>query len=940
MSARHSLWLGVLLGSAVSIPTPDARAQNASTSTDFEPLQEVIVTGSLIPRTSEESPGPIRVISAADLEQSGYTDVSDVLRNLPSNGASTLSQDNPAAYAGGASGISLRGLTVGETLTLIDGHRMVPYPLSDDSQRTFVDLSSIPDVAIDRIEVLEDGASSEYGSDAIAGVVNVLLKKTYQGMQFNAEAGTSQWADGTLEHVTGIVGLGNLSSQGFNFYTAIEVRHQDAILVTARQGLFTNRDWAPYGGNDSIRGSAGNAFFPYPPTVTGTLFNTSNPNAPPVFLPGCSASAQAADHCQYVDPGPQLQTPTRNLNVISRLTLRLADRWQLSATASFFESRAEQILGYQEAIYPNPEFAVGLRPGAAPTINGPYFFAVPANYPGNPFGVPAAIDYTFHELGDQGVTFRTDTYRLALELAGAVSGWDVTADANVQYAATLQTQYIGFNPSAFQMALNNGYRIGSNPSPNGAALFAPPSSTTATSTMNVLSANARRSVLALPGGPLTVAFGTEVDEFVANARAVPTVADGEQNGNNAYVIGSQTDTAFFGEAHAPVLKILSVDAAGRYDHYDTYGGSLTPKFGLRLLPLEPLSLFATWGKGFRAPSPAESQKAAYAFSLGAMPDPILCPNPTKPSAPGNYPSQCDVSLLGLQVTNPRLRPETSTDLTLGATLHAIDDWTLSADFYRIRVDNSIIPVYEAGGFNNSSAADPPLVRSAPLILPYVTANGTLMNQLTPVGTILYQPFPYVNATSTETQGLDVDLIGKRSLGAAGELSLEINYTRVLLYDLDAYGVTYQMAGTHGPTQISGDTGTPRDRARMSLSWKRGPVSLTTTINYVGAFSVTDTSVGQNTCDEAVYAAAPADFLYGTPIPRLFCTVKSFTDVDLYGQYRLNRHVTLHASILNLFNTPPPLDIVTYGSSASYDPAFHQAGAVGRFFTVGVAATFL
>jgi iron complex outermembrane receptor protein len=903
-------------------------------------LQEVMVTGSLIPRSAGQSPGPIRVISAIDLQQSGYTDVSDVLRNLPSNGASTLTQDNPAAYAGGASGISLRGLTVGETLTLIDGHRMVPYPLSDDSQRTFVDLSSIPDVAIDRIEVLEDGASSEYGSDAIAGVVNVVLRKSYQGMQLNAEAGTSQWGDGTLQHVTGIVGLGDLGSQGWNFYTAIELRHQDAILVTGRQSLFTNRDWAPYGGVDTVHGSAGNASEPYPPTVTGSLFNPNDPNAAPAYLPGCSASAQAANHCQYVDPGPQLQTPTRNLNVISRLTLRLADGWQLSSTASFFESRAEQSFGYAEAIYPNPEFAVGLEPGAAPIINGPYNLTVPANYPGNPFGVPAAIDYTFHELGDGHVTFCTDTYRLALELAGAISGWDVTVNANVQYADTLQTENSAVDLSALQNALNNGYRIGLNASPNGAALIAPPTITTATSTMNVLSAYARRSVIALPGGPLTSAFGAEVDEFVADARAAPAVADGQQNGNNAYVIGSQTDTALFAEVHAPVLKILSVDAAGRYDHYNTYGGSLTPKFGLRLVPLEPLSLFATWGKGFRAPSPAESQKAAYGFSLGAIADPILCPNPTNPSAPGNYPSQCEVSLLGLQVTNPKLHPETSTDLTLGATLHPIDDWTLSADFYRIRVDDAIIPVYEAGGYTNSSAEDPPLVRSAPLTLPYVNANGTLVNQLTPVGTVLYQPFPYVNATSTETQGIDVDLIGKRSIGAAGELRVQFNYTRVLLYDLDAYGVTYQLAGTHGPSQISGDTGTPRDRAQLSLSWARGPVSLTTTINYVGAFSVTDTSVGQDTCDEAVNAGAPGDFLYGTPIPRLFCTVKSFTDVDLYGQYRLNSHVTLHASILNLFNTPPPLDIVTYGSGASYDPAFHQAGAVGRFFTAGVTATFL
>jgi iron complex outermembrane receptor protein len=316
----------VTMAAAAAANAPQALADVADDADESGALAEVIVTGSLIPRAPDDAPGPMRVITADDLRQSGYTDVSDVLRSLPSNGASTLTQNNPTAYAGGASGISLRGLTVGETLTLIDGHRMVPYPLTDDNQRTFVDLSAIPDVAIDRIEVLQDGASSEYGSDAIAGVVNVLLKKTYRGAEFNAEAGTSQWGDGTLEHLTGIAGTGDLSTQGYNAYAAFEVRHQDAILVIDRQGLFTNRDWQPYGGLDQIHGGAGIPSYPYPPTLTGALFNPNDPSAPPAYLPGCSAAAQAADKCQYSDPGPQLQTPTRNLNLLSR-PLRANVRW-------------------------------------------------------------------------------------------------------------------------------------------------------------------------------------------------------------------------------------------------------------------------------------------------------------------------------------------------------------------------------------------------------------------------------------------------------------------------------------------------------------------------------------------------------------------------------------------------------------------------------------
>src|ERR1700756_2577459 len=144
----------------------DAQEQTASAPTDM--LQEVVVTGTLIKRADFDTPSPLQVLRAEDLQNSGYTSISDVLRTLSANGQGTVTQTNPLSFAGGASGVALRGLTVGATLTLIDGERMVAYPLTDDGQRTFVDTSSIPFSVVERVEVLKDGASSEYGSDAIA----------------------------------------------------------------------------------------------------------------------------------------------------------------------------------------------------------------------------------------------------------------------------------------------------------------------------------------------------------------------------------------------------------------------------------------------------------------------------------------------------------------------------------------------------------------------------------------------------------------------------------------------------------------------------------------------------------------------------------------------------------------------------------------------------
>src|SRR5215469_11406587 len=150
-------------------------------------LQTVVVTGSIIKRTDFATPSPVQVMTSEDLQQSGYTSVSDVLRNLAANGQGTLSQSFNFAFAGGGSGVALRGLTVGGTLTLVDGQRMIPYPLSDDSQRNFVDITQIPFQVIDHIDVLKDGASAEYGSDAIAGVVNVVFKRTFTGATVTAD---------------------------------------------------------------------------------------------------------------------------------------------------------------------------------------------------------------------------------------------------------------------------------------------------------------------------------------------------------------------------------------------------------------------------------------------------------------------------------------------------------------------------------------------------------------------------------------------------------------------------------------------------------------------------------------------------------------------------------------------------------------------------------
>jgi iron complex outermembrane receptor protein len=232
-------------------------------------LEAVIVTGSFVPRTDTETPSPLTVISAEDIAQSGLTSTADIVRTLTADNSGTL----PTSFVGaaaGAAGVSLRGMTVNSTLVLIDGHRATNYPLADDGQRTFVDLNTIPLDVVDHIEVLKDGASSVYGADAIAGVVNIILKKTFTGLQTSAEVGTSSHGDGTMRRGTLTVGSGDLGSgDRFNAYFNLEYEKDGAIRVGERGFPFNTNDLTPIGGNNL---NPQPSVFPY-----GTIYGSATP---------------------------------------------------------------------------------------------------------------------------------------------------------------------------------------------------------------------------------------------------------------------------------------------------------------------------------------------------------------------------------------------------------------------------------------------------------------------------------------------------------------------------------------------------------------------------------------------------------------------------------------------------------------------------------------
>ena len=916
-------------------------------SADQTQLQTIVITGSLIQRTATESPNPVQVISSKDLVQSGYTDISDVLRNISANGASTLSQSFSFAFAAGASGISLRGLSLGDTLVLIDGERSVPYPLLDDNERSFVDLSSIPFTAIQQVQVLKDGASALYGADAVAGVVNVILRKEYQGFHVTTEAGSSQHWDGTQEHIGMIGGMGDLASDGYNWYLSGDFRHQDDILAINRSGQWDSRNFLAYGGFNVTPGvnPAELPNFPFPNSLTGYLANpawtSSSPASVPqyVYLPGCDATSQLLDKCAFGVPGAQLQPATTNFDLLAKFTKELSGGWEFAAQASWFYSKADQVASYNGDLSPatgtgygNGGFTnIGLLPGEPPHVITYPLITVPATYPGNTLGVAAPLIYSFPELGQQNTQVDTNTYRLMGTLSGNVAGWQLQITAGAMYAKMNQWLYGNIEPAALQTALNNGYILGSS---QGASLFAPPAQTTPTSQLDLLDAHATHKLFDMPGGPLTLAIGAQWYKEEHDETPPPTIGTGVQAGDSIYVIGTEYDRAAFLELDGDPIKMLNINLQGRYDNYKDFGSDFTPKVGFKFTPFKQIALRGTWGKGFRVPSAAEGISSGEAFGAGNSNDPILCPNPAVPNTPGNYPSQCNVPLTGVLLANQHLQNVKSTNWTAGVVIQPINAASVSVDYYNIKLDNDIIPVFEAGsGF----AGDISLVRGPQINLPYCCGTGnSLITQQTPVGLILEESFPYVNASSTKTSGLDLDLQYHWDMGRIGRFTGEATWTHEITYNLTFGTTSYDLAGTHGPSGVSGDTGNPKDRINWRLSWTKGPLTITPSINYIGHFSIVDPSSNIPDCATAI--AYGGNFPQGvTAKNQQFCNIGYFLETDVYGAYQLTTNFMLHASVTNLFNKQPPTDVQTYGSGSTflpYDAALHQDGAVGRYFLLG------
>lgn len=908
-------------------------------------VERIEVTGSNIRRTETETAAPVQVLSRDDIEKSGKSSVAELLQTLAVDNQGSVPTTFGNGFAAGASGISLRGMGAASTLVLLNGRRIAPYGLADDGQKLFADLNMIPMEAVERVEILKDGASAIYGSDAIAGVVNIILRKDFQGTVGKVSIGQSRYGDGQDTRVALTHGHGNLDTDKFSLLFNFEFGKKNEIW---------NKDRA---GRDQIgRADLRNLGFSAQEALGGTGAITSNNAAgsaingnvrqPGVLdyynrgnlagagftrtFPGAACS-NFTSHPQG-DPGggclidgaqrySQIQPSQESYNLFLRGVMQVSTTTQAYGEVNWYSNDSKS------STTPSGVSASTGYPGG-PVSNSAV--ALGAAHPDNPyFGTAARLRYLAADVGPRVSTIESTFQRFVAGLKGTLGDWDY--DTALLYSknsvSNKRTGYLQrdavfalLNPTAANVAAAAGnaayvalpagsyWRIAENAGLNSAAIYqalSPTISNDSVSSTHQFDFKATREIGQLPGGPMGLALGAEARREMVKLE--PTTGTDRGNiiglGYSAYN-GQRNVYAIYGELLAPVAKSLELSAALRADHYSDVGNSFTPKFGVKYTPMKELAFRGTYSEGFRAPGPAENGKGGLAAFTTAT-DPVRC-------AAGVAAACAPGSVALITSPNPNLQAEKSKNLTLGFVLAPLPKTNISLDWWQVIRKNEInqesIPAAIAAGrvsrdaTTSTGAGDPGAITA-------VLAN-------------------YINSNQSIVSGIDLDFNQAFKLGSSN-LSFDAKWTRMLKWvrtEMD--GSRYDYAGTHGNCDVTNCIGTPKDRLNLSASWEDGPVRVAAVINYRGKM--------ENRNFKADPAGCASTFADGTDAPS-GCTIKSFTTMDLTFRWKATDKTEVFGGIQNVFDAVAPLDPLTYGAT-SYNP-LDYSGAVGRYFSLGLKQKF-
>ncbi|GGC84515.1 TonB-dependent receptor plug domain-containing protein [Undibacterium terreum] len=954
------LALSILAGSAFI--AGNVHAQEAVSA---DKAQRVEITGSNIKRTEKEGTVAIQTISAQDIKNSGATTVLDLLKAaVPGLGTGGFNDTpNQNGFSKGVATADLRNLGSTSTLILLNGRRMTPSAFANpnNGQSTLYDLNSIPISALERVEVLKDGASAIYGSDAIGGVINFITKRDYQGGEFTATAGANDDGRFGRQNINGFFGLGDFNKDGYNVFATIDFSQRQAVskkdgVNDIEQGLYgaINNRLTKFNGTALANGASNSStsaqpFF-YRETLPGsaafttgsTVVNRTNCD-PANIVTGTAANGVTSGtlfnrkFCVFdTDNYAQVQGKTQDISFLTRGELKLGENASAYAEAAMTKSDRWYV-------------------GAPITINGrtpvtnftstglaaPFQAILPIGHPDNPFtDVRAAAVYRFENLsGDSQQT--TKNYRLVGGVKGTNFGidWDTGILWNKSDVETI-TDGTLYLPVLRQITTRSLASLAADPNISRNTLDK--------GSAEILQWDAKGSTEfgQLGGGAIGVAAGVEfrkekisitpdADKAAGNIYGYAnTIIDGERNVGSAFV-----------EFRAPFTKNFEVDIAGRGDKYPDIKTNFVPKVGAKWTVNDSVAFRGGYSEGFRAPALSQVTPGGAQFFQPGLQDPKRCPNGNDP-APGADTVDCNKSVSGTGGANPNLKPETSRSYTFGVILSPTKNFDVTLDWYKVRKLGEVI--LTDAQFTVNHEADNPgnVVRDTNPANFLKDANG---NVIPNSGPLLSVKEPWINQGATETSGIDIDLKYRSNLGEWGTLTTGLSATYVMSYRRaeQAGDVEANVVGANGGISDWATQGgdIPRLKARFSANWTKNEHNVYGAINFVDSISLMRNTDGNVTypAPYCYYGTGQPqnDFTYslgGLPnYSKYFkdCKVPTWTTFDLGYRYTGIKNLTLGLSIANLFDTKAPYDPRYYANG--YNDSLHNN--TGRYFTVSANYKF-
>ena len=618
-------------GGAMSVSAAYAQAVNPDVPSSTRPDIRVEVTGSNIKRVEAEGALPVQVITRSEIEREGIQTVEALISRLSAN--SSIGGIAMAASEGGFnvgySSASLRGLGSSRTLVLLNGHRLSNTAFSGTS----VDLNAIPLSAVERVEVLTDGASAIYGSDAIAGVINFILRKDFTGAEATAYYGDSEHGGGGAQNYNVAAGWGDLAKDKFNVFGTVDYKKLDRLKAAQRE--FSKTAYLPFatGGpldRTSGNGIPGNVFLP-------AIQDTKSPAAPGCLPPFSFPTADFPNNCQFdfsstIDTLPDQE----QWNVFGSARWQFLPDHQAFIDASWSQNKTTT------RISPAPVSSATLLSGE-PVLTSPGSPFYPTDFAiaNGVNGEPLEVFWRSLELGPRTDSIKTEQTRIVGGVQGLLFGWDYSAAVNWSQSKAEDSWPSGWSFGSQLLPILNSGQInlfGFN-TPDAVNLLRSSQVTgkvtEAKGTSTDVEVKASRDVWQLPAGPLALAWGgnyrREEYEYIAS--------DAVQSGD-VLGLGGSTPTlapvnrnvwSVFTEVNIPIVKSLEASVAVRYDDYEDVGNTTNPKFSVRWQPTREILLRASAGTGFRAPSLIELYQP---FQFGATgnqyDDPLRCPSTGSP----------------------------------------------------------------------------------------------------------------------------------------------------------------------------------------------------------------------------------------------------------------------------------------------------------------------